>query len=267
MTDDRVAVVRIRTPEGVPFSFPLASPVTRLAAWAIDKMVVTAAWSAISTLVRLVGLLSVDFSLGLAVVGYLVVSVGYAIALEWRWGGQTLGKRLLHLRVMDEHGLPLRFSQVVVRNLLRPLDALPGAYLVGGVTATVSAKAQRVGDIAAATIVVHEPPAAAAGLARLQPSKYNSLRAQRHVVARLRDHTSPALAHATLRAVLGRDHFDPDARVQLFSQLAEHFRAVASVPPELSEGIADEQFVRNVVEVLFLRPETATPAPEAMAVR
>jgi uncharacterized RDD family membrane protein YckC len=267
MTDDRVAMVRIRTPEGVAFSFPLASPVTRLAAWAVDKLVVTAAWSAISTLVRIVGLISADFALGVTVVGYLVVSVGYAIVLEWRWSGQTLGKRLLHLRVMDEQGLPLRLSQVVVRNLLRLLDALPAAYLVGGVAAIVSAKAQRVGDIAAATIVVHEPPALPAGLAHLDHAKYNSLRAQRHVVARLRDRTSPALAHATLRAVLGRERFDPDARVELFGQLAAHFRAVASVPPELGEGLADEQFVRNVVEVLFLRPERAAPEAVLAAAR
>ncbi|HVU17992.1 MAG TPA: RDD family protein [Candidatus Didemnitutus sp.] len=257
-------MLRIRTPEGVPFSFPLASPVSRMAAWAIDKLIVSAAWSLVSTLLGVLRLLGPDLILGISVVGYFVVSTGYTIYFEWQWGGQTLGKRLVRLRVMDESGLPLKFSQIVVRNILRIVDSLPVAYLVGGVTTLLNARAQRLGDIAAATIVVHEPPNALAGFSKLVAAKYNSLRTQRHVVARLRDRTSPALAHAALRAVLGREQFDPEARVELFRQLAQHFREVAAVPVELTEGLADEQFVRNIVEVLYLRPEL-TPAPEPIA--
>lgn len=264
MVEDRVTVLRIRTPEGVPFSFPLASPVSRLAAWSIDKFVVSAAWSLISTLLGVLGMFGPDVMLGVSIIGYFVVSMGYSIFFEWRWAGQTLGKRLIHLRVMDESGLPLKFSQIVVRNILRFLDVLPVAYLVGGVTALLSARAQRVGDIAAATIVVHEPPASVAGYSQLIPAKYNSLRTQRHVVARLRDRTSPALAHAALRAVIGREQFASEARVELFGQLAEHFRAAGSVPPEAMEGLADEQFVRNVVEVLYLRPQAVVPAAETV---
>ena len=265
MIEDKVRQLRVRTPEGIAFSFPLASPVSRLAAWGIDKLVVAAAWSVISTLLQIFGIFGADLVFGLVAIGYLVVSVGYAIFFEWHWDGQTWGKRLMHLRVRDESGLPLRFSQVVVRNLLRFLDVLPVAYLVGGVTALVSQRAQRVGDIAAATVVVHEPPPVAAGLEMLEAAKYNSLRTQRHVVARLRDKTSPALAQAALRAVLGREDFEPAARVELFAQLAAHFRQVGAVPAELADGIADEQFVRNVVEVLYLRPETALAAREAAA--
>ena len=80
MVDERVDVLRVRTPEGVSFAFALASPVTRLAAWVIDKAVVTAAWSAISAILALLGLLSADLARGIIAVGYFVFSTGYGMA-------------------------------------------------------------------------------------------------------------------------------------------------------------------------------------------
>jgi len=257
--EEPVDVLRVRTPEGVSFSFLLANPVTRLAAWAIDTGAILAAWSLISAGIALLGLLSADLAKGVIAVGYFAFSTGCGIALEWRWNGQTLGKRLLHLRVMDESGLPLRFSQVVVRNLLRAVDVLPVAYLVGGVAAFISRKSQRLGDVAAATIVVHEPPVAGTDLTGLVLAKYNSLRGQQHVAARLRAKTSPALAHAALQALLRREQFEPAARLELFRELATHFRALLHLSVELEEGISDEQFLRNVVEVLF---GAKAPAPK-----
>jgi hypothetical protein len=50
--------------------------------------------------------------------------------MEWRWRGQTIGKRVLRLRVVDAQGLRLHFTQVVLRNLLRFVDMLP-AHLDG----------------------------------------------------------------------------------------------------------------------------------------
>ena len=251
MVEETVDRLRVRTAEGVDFSFPLASPVMRLAAWVIDKAAIAVVWAVVSALIALLGVLSEDVARGVIAVGYFVLSTGYGIALEWMWNGQTLGKRLIHLRVMDESGLPLQFSQVVVRNLLRVVDVLPVAYLVGGVTALCTRKAQRLGDVAAATIVVHEAPLAGVDLGRLVLAKYNSLRGQQHLAARLRANTSPALAHAAFQALLRREQFEAEARLVLFRELAAHFRRVTPMPPEIDEGISDEQFVRNVVEVVF----------------
>ena len=261
MLEESTNILRVRTPEGVNFSFYLASPVTRLAAWAVDKATVLTAWTAVSAIIRLLGLISADTAMGLLAVGYFALSTGYGIALEWLWNGQTLGKRVMQLRVMDERGLPLRFSQVVVRNLLRAVDALPAAYLVGGVASLLSRKSQRLGDVAAATIVVHDDPVSGTDLGGLGLTKYNSLRGQQSVAARLRGQTSPALAHAALQALLRREQYEPAARLALFHELAAHFHALARLAPELDEGISDEQFVRNVVEVLFgAKPPAAAPA-------
>jgi len=251
VADERVSVLKVRTPEGVSFSFQLASPVVRAAAWIVDRATVSAAWSLIAILLRFAGLLGEDFAAGLVTVGYFVVSTGYGIVTEWRWEGQTLGKRLLRIRVVDEHGLGLQLSQVVVRNLLRSVDVLPACYLLGGLTALLNRRGQRLGDIAAATVVIHELPPSAAGLEGLAAAKYNSLRGEQHVIARLRNTTSPALAHAALQAVLRREELEPAARIRLFADFAGHFRSAATLPPELAEGISDEQLVRNAVEVLF----------------
>jgi hypothetical protein len=78
------------------------------------------------------------------------------------------------------------------------------------------------------------------------------------VAARLRAGTSPALAYAAIRALMQRDELDAAARLELFAGLAAHFRSSAKLPVDLVEGIADEQFVRNVVEVLYRRPEPAS---------
>jgi hypothetical protein len=57
-----------------------------------------------------------------------------------------------------------------------------------------------------------------------------------------------------------RDELDPAARVALFSELAEHFKGLVTFPAESIEAMPDEQYVRNVVDILF-----RTRAAEAKA--
>jgi uncharacterized RDD family membrane protein YckC len=252
MNAGRLDTVQLRTPEGVSFSFRLASPGLRMAALLIDLATIAAAWSVISILFSLLDIFSQDYSRGAAIVGYFLFSQGYRIGLEWRWRGQTIGKRLLQLRVIDERGLPLTFAQIVMRNLLRFIDALPLAYAVGGATAMLGARAQRLGDLAAGTLVIWEPTEPIPNLAALHGEKYNSLRAHPGVVARLRQCISPAEARVAWQALARRDQLDADARVSLFAHLAAHFRNRTPIPDESLDGISNEQLVRNVVDVLYL---------------
>ncbi|HUR57656.1 MAG TPA: RDD family protein [Opitutaceae bacterium] len=252
MSVTRVNVLRVRTPEGVAFSFRLASPVLRLAALVIDWAAVAAAWSVLATLLALFQLVGRDVMGLVGTVAYFVLSEGYRIYTEWRWRGQTIGKRVLHLRVVDERGLRLTFAQVVLRNLLRFIDALPLAYLVGGVAALVTQRGQRLGDLAAGTLVIWEPEEAVPDPAIWQGEKYNSLRTHGAVVARLRQAVTPNEAQAAWQALARRDDLEAGARVRLFGELAAHFRALTPMPVEAVEGISDEQFVRNLVDVLYL---------------
>lgn len=246
----------IRTPEGVVFSQQLAGPVTRFLAWVLDFFCVALMMIMVNMVLGFVMVISQDLAMALALLAFFVLSIGYGIVMEWWWRGQTIGKRVLRLRVVDAGGLRLHFHQVVLRNLLRFVDSLPLVYLVGGIACLVSRRAQRLGDLAANTVVIRIPRIIEPDLEQLLAGKFNSLRAHPHLEARLRQRVSPAEAATALQSVARRDEFEPAARVKLFSELAGHFRAKVEFPAEAVEGIADEQHVRNVVDVLY-RPRGA----------
>ena len=247
----KTSTLLIRTPEGIVFSQLLAGPVTRFLAWFIDLLCISALMMILSQFLILLQLVSPSLAGALYALGYFAISIGYGIACEWRWRGQTIGKRLFRLRVMDAEGLRLQFNQIVTRNLLRFVDALPAFYFVGGLTCWLHPKCQRLGDLAANTIVVRNPRLAEPDLDQLFAGKYNSLRQYPHLAARLRQRISPAEAGVALQALFRRDEFDPYARVELFAGLAAHFRAKVEFPAEAIDGITDEQYIRNVVDVVY----------------
>ena len=248
----RTNTLHIKTPEGITFALVLAGPVTRFLAWAIDLACIFAIMMAINLGIQLTRIISIDLAQGAAIVSYFVVSIGYGILCEWTCKGQTFGKRLMSIRVMDIQGLRLQFSQIVIRNLLRFIDSLPLFYLVGGLSCLLSPRAQRLGDLAANTIAIREPRVSRPDLEQLLTHKYNSLRDHPHLVARLRQRTSPHEASIALQALLRRNELEPPSRVDLFGQMAAHFKEKVPLPQEITDGITEEQFVRNVVEVLFL---------------
>jgi uncharacterized RDD family membrane protein YckC len=247
----------IRTPEGIVFSQLLAGPVSRFTAWLIDLFVVLTLVTIISTALALLNLIDVGFAQAVIALLQFVVMLGYSIYCEWFWRGQSLGKRMMRLRVVDAQGLRLKFSQIVIRNLLRFVDMLPLLYLVGGVACLISRRAQRLGDLAANTIVVRIPKVTEPNLDQLMAGKYNSLRDHPHLEARLRQRVSAGEAAIALQAVLRRDLLEPQARLELFAAIADHFRARMPFPSEVTEGIADEQYVRNVVDSLYRPSRTA----------
>lgn len=266
--DDRTSALTIKTPEGIVFSMQLAGPTTRFLAWAIDLLVIAVLYIVAGYLANVLltlGLFAfdwmVDFFSAVVYVLMFIVNIGYGIVLEWFWRGQTVGKYVMRLRVIDEQGLRLQFSQIVVRNLLRLVDSLPVFYLVGGIACVLSKRCQRLGDFAANTIVTYTPKVAEPDLEVLLGGKYNSLRDYPHIEARLRQRVSPGEARIALLALMRRDSLDPAARIELFAELAGHFKSLAVFPEEATLGVADEQFVRNVVDCVF-RPQRDTRAAQ-----
>src|SRR5262245_41834622 len=126
------AELRIRTPEGITFAYPLAGPVTRCMAWLMDFLVLVAL--TIGTWLSIIWLFAInpDLAGGFFMLAMLLLPILYGVTLEWFWRGQTVGKRMFRLRVMDADGLRLQFHQVLMRNLVRFVDMLPGFYLLGG---------------------------------------------------------------------------------------------------------------------------------------
>ena len=142
----------VETPEGVDLHLRPAGPVLRFWAFLVDQLV-------------LGGALLLAF-VGLALLGPLGLGLGFILAFLAQWlypvlfevlgGGRTLGKRWLKLRVLMADGRPIGWMPSLIRNLLRVVDGLPGTYTVGFLSMLATRDCQRLGDLVAGTLVVHE---------------------------------------------------------------------------------------------------------------
>lgn len=159
--------VDIKTPEYVSLQFQPAGLGSRAAALMIDQIIL----SILNILIVVILFFATTgnnspfgfymFELnstlwGVAIVALFVLNWGYFFALEYFWGGKTLGKRLLGIRVMQENGHSVTLLSCFIRNLLRIIDMLPASYFLGMIMIFLHSKHKRVGDIVAGTIVVHE---------------------------------------------------------------------------------------------------------------
>ncbi|GAC1313210.1 MAG: hypothetical protein NVSMB12_04570 [Acidimicrobiales bacterium] len=150
----------IVTPEAVVLAFDTAGVGSRLLAIMIDLAV------------QLVGLLGLLFAFSilahthLGLVGVFVAVFAaafvYPVAIETLWRGKSLGKAALGLRVVTVEGAPIRFRHALVRGALGLIDfwSTSGAVAVLSVLAT--RRNQRLGDLAAGTVVLRERTGAAA---------------------------------------------------------------------------------------------------------
>jgi hypothetical protein len=81
---------------------------------------------------------------------------GYFTLFEAFWNGRTPGKRMVRIRVIHESGRSATFFESMVRNFIRIIDALPSVYAVGVTSLFITKRQQRLGDLAAGTLVIHE---------------------------------------------------------------------------------------------------------------
>ena len=97
-------------------------------------------------------------NVGIALYGLMAFLILYAyfFFFEWLWQGQTPGKRLLRLRVMQTNGMPITYWHAFTRNIIRIADFLPVMYGVGAVVALLDDSNRRSGDLLAGTIVARE---------------------------------------------------------------------------------------------------------------
>lgn len=146
----------VATPEGVTFEFTLAGVGSRFVAAFIDGLIQAGLMLSLGLLAWALSNVIGDWAAVLFFVGLFVVYFGYDIAFETLASGRTPGKRWTGLRVVKVGGAPVTFMTSAVRNLLRLVDMLPTMYLIGMVTIIATPKNQRLGDMAAGTIVVRE---------------------------------------------------------------------------------------------------------------
>lgn len=160
--EDRLSIT---TPEGVTVDLVLAGAGSRGVAALVDGIIQFVVWIAVAAVVA--GAMDVDvtgpggddsFFVAIAIITLVAFFIQflYDVLFETLGGGRTPGKRSAGIRVVRVGGAPVGFLSSAIRNLLRLVDILPGAYLVGLIAIVASSKNQRLGDMAAGTLVVRE---------------------------------------------------------------------------------------------------------------
>ena len=145
---------------------------------------------------------------GLLGLALLVVTNGYFTLFEILWNGQTPGKRMVGLRVIRENGYPMRPIDAVIRNLVRIVDRLPGAYGIGVLTMLLNKRSKRLGDFASGTIVVREGSRGAPAVLLPEVSESRGVRLSNADATLVRDF------------LVRRASMDPAARAELAARLS-----------------------------------------------
>lgn len=229
----------IDTPEQIALEFPLASAGSRFLAVAIDTLI---QFGAFFVLGLVAGLTSITFRSMLGtwalaiflILGFLLY-YGYFAFFEALWSGQTPGKRAIRLRVITTSGRPITVYEALIRNLLRIVDQMPGMYAVALVSVFFTERNQRLGDLAADTVVVAEQP-----VERRQVTGAGKLRTSHRGAVRL-----SAEELAVIETFLSRRHDIPDhVRGQTAAALAARIRRQLDVPP--SDHTSNEALLEEV---------------------
>ncbi len=152
--------IAVDTPEHVRLNYALADLGARAAALAIDLGAMAAGGLLLGLGLRYGALLDdllAAVGTTLLIFAFFLIQWGYFILFEGIWGGRTPGKRAIGIRVIHAGGEPLSFRGAVLRNLIRVVDLQPAASgLVGAAAILANRRAQRLGDLVAGTIVVHD---------------------------------------------------------------------------------------------------------------
>jgi len=206
------------SPENIAFQFRLAGPALRAVAFLLDLLVMAALALGLLWVLALTGVLNAFQGPFLVALFFLVW--GWGAALEVFNNGQTPGKAAVGLRTVSRNGVSINVAQAVLRNLLRAIDVAP-PFFPGVLAMAATRRFQRLGDLAAGTVVIRERTGRTAEtpVAFLPPPGYEGLVAGLDVGAL--DDEDFALVRAFLLRV---DTMEPAERTRLAHALAEGVR-------------------------------------------
>lgn len=148
--------------EGVEIRLRIAGPMPRAGAYLIDFLIRVLLLLSGVILCMVTGMaFGGRVAEGLMLLAWFLLDWLYPVLFEAGRRGATPGKRFMGLRVVQASGSPITFGQALVRNFLRFIDSMPlYTYAFGLVSCLASARFQRLGDLAAGTVVVYDrmPP-------------------------------------------------------------------------------------------------------------
>jgi uncharacterized RDD family membrane protein YckC len=177
------SVVAAETPEGIVLELRPAGLSARFYAFLFDWLIRLVAFYAVGIVARFLGGIGMAFWIVL----FFLLEWFYPVVFELGRSGATPGKRAFGLKVVMDSGLPITPAASFTRNLLRVADFLPLGYGFAIVSMLVRSDSKRLGDIAAATLVVHQPRPAAKvvldSVAPLAPARPLAPRDQAAVIA------------------------------------------------------------------------------------
>lgn len=229
--NDRRGIV---TPEGVLLEFDEAGIGSRTLAMALD---LTLQLIAFFTFLFMLGLAagtgSIPESVAIIVfvVSFLVILLGYPIAMETITRGKTLGKMALGLRVVTFEGAPIQFRQAAIRGSMGLIDFYFPPFFIAMWVVLLTRRGQRFGDMVANTIVIRERQARADAASFFFPPPQG----YEQYVASLDVATLGDERYALVRSFLLRVwEISPEARyatsVHLATGVASHLR---HTPPQI----------------------------------
>ncbi len=247
----------ILTPEHVEIRLDPAGLGSRFIALLVDFVLVTGTSVVVAQLT--LALLPTAAAFIVRALLLLLLTWGYHVYFEVLHAGQSPGKRIMGIRVVDGRGLPLSFEQSFVRNVIRVLDALPVGYALGAVACQFDGLRRRLGDIAADTLVVRESRAFGYERRASRSRAFNSLRTPR--VLRLIRHRVGLEEREFLSALcLRAESLHEQARFDLMDEVGRHYRTRLEIDdPHLS----GENLVRGITGILFSDRASARPGPRA----
>ena len=221
--------VEVETPEQTILSYTVAGIGSRTAAALVDLMIIVAGELSLYFLIVELSTMfgghtsaaqriSSGWATALGVLVSFALLWGYYVVFEGLWDGQTPGKRMLGIRVVQDGGYSVSFGASAARNLIRFVDMQPGLlYAVGLVSVTISKSGKRLGDFVAGTFVVHEQRALIKSAVRSTPDVATSAA----ITSRLTEEEFALLG----RFVARRGDLDPALRSSFAAQIAERYRA------------------------------------------
>jgi uncharacterized RDD family membrane protein YckC len=213
------------TPEAVRLRVDVAGLGSRTIALLLDSLIQAAILIPVLVVFLSGGVAGTVESVVFAVVLFGVLWLYYP-AFEWLWSGRTPGKRAQRIRVIRTDGQPVGFAPVAVRNLIRIVEVFLLPFLAV-ISMVVTARAQRLGDLAAGTLVIRERPIPA-------PQPLDLADQGGELVPGLDTSRLTEREYGLIRSFLARrGSLDPVARRELAARL------VASIRGRLGEQFAD----------------------------
>ena len=235
----------VLTPEHVPIRLLPAGLGARFIAVLVDGFLIIALSLMVDRILRT--LVPFDLMGGVTLALTFVITWGYHLYFEVRRQGQSPGKKLCGLRVVDRRGLPITFQQSFVRNIVRVLDFAPVFYGVGALACLFDRHGRRLGDLAADTLVVQEHRTQDHARVLEGSRRFNSLQTPR-VTRRIRLLVGLEDRELILSIFLRAERMDPKARFDLMEEVGNHYRKALDVDdPHLS----GENLLRGLLAILF----------------